>query len=185
MLYIILKQVIWRSRLYNLFAKIYQKYENMSNNKFRNMKIWAIINFGKFKKAPLESRFDISRNKLYIFSLHITCFKMIYNMFMFYEFDIFSNSWKWPKFRQFPENLEIKILCRYLKWIGLSDKFPIQWFIVCWSHVSSFKNYRGGGRPAPPQPLILQKCVVLHNSLQIRGSIMIKQRNYMIQIASC
>ena len=53
----------------------------------------------------LSSRnLNISRNKLYIWNLQITCFKMIYNMFIFWEFEIFSNFQKWPKFRLFREN---------------------------------------------------------------------------------
>ena len=53
----------------------------------------------------LSSRnLNISRNKLYIWNLQITCFKMIYNMFIFWEFEIFSNFRKWPKFRLFREN---------------------------------------------------------------------------------
>ena len=58
--------------------------------------------FHEIHKNFLKPRnLNISRNKLYILNLHITYFKMIYNMFMFYEFDNFSKSRKWPKFGNF------------------------------------------------------------------------------------
>ena len=65
--------MIWISRKYNLFPEIF---------KFRDFKI-TFMNLAKSIIA------HISRNKLYILILHITCFKMIYNMFKFQEFEIF------------------------------------------------------------------------------------------------
>ena len=51
----------------------------MSNNRFLEI-----------QKTPLKSgNLNISRNKLYIRNLQITCFETIYDMFTFYEFDIF------------------------------------------------------------------------------------------------
>ena len=72
-LYIILKHVIWRSQIYNLFREIF---------KFREDK--AIMYFAKFVNAFVKPRnLNFSRNKLYIWNLQITRFKMIYNMFVF------------------------------------------------------------------------------------------------------
>ena len=69
-LYIILKHVIWRFQIYNLFREIF---------KFREDK--AIIYFAKFVNAFVKPRnLNFSRNKLYIWNLKITRFKMIYNM---------------------------------------------------------------------------------------------------------
>ena len=72
-LYIILKHVIWRFQIYNLFREIF---------KFREIK--AIMYFAKFVNAVVKPRnLNFSRNKLYIWNLQITRFKMIYNMFVF------------------------------------------------------------------------------------------------------
>ena len=72
-LYIILKHVIWRFQIYNLFREIF---------KFREDK--AIMYFAEFVNAFVKPRnLNFSRNKLYIWNLQITRFKMIYNMFVF------------------------------------------------------------------------------------------------------
>ena len=72
-LYIILKHVIWRSKYITCFAK----YLNFA-------KIKAIMYFAKFVNASVKPRnLNFSRNKLYIWNLQITRFKMIYNMFVF------------------------------------------------------------------------------------------------------
>ena len=72
-LYIILKHVIWRFQIYNCFAK----YLNFA-------KIKAIMYFAKFVNAFVKPRnLNFSRNKLYIWNLQITPFKMLYNMFVF------------------------------------------------------------------------------------------------------
>ena len=48
--------------------------------------------FAKFFNAFLKPRnLNFSRNKLYIWNLQITRFKMIYDMFVFLEFEIFAN----------------------------------------------------------------------------------------------
>ena len=61
--------------------------------------------FAKFVNAFVKPRnLNFSRNKLHIWNLQISRFKMMYNMFVFYEFEIFSNFRKWPKFRLFREN---------------------------------------------------------------------------------
>ena len=73
-LYVILKHVIWRFQIYNLFR---EKYLNFA-------KIKAIMYFAKFVNAFVKPRnLNFSRNKLYIWNLQITRFKMIYNMFVF------------------------------------------------------------------------------------------------------
>ena len=72
-LYMILKHVIWRFQIYNLFREIF---------KFREDK--AIMYFTKFVNAFVKPRnLNFSRKKLYIWNLQITRFKMIYNMFVF------------------------------------------------------------------------------------------------------
>ena len=72
-LYIILKHVIWRFQIYNLFREIF---------KFRGF-TKAFTNFAKYIMLLSSRNLNISRNKLYIWNLQITCFKMIYNMFIF------------------------------------------------------------------------------------------------------
>ena len=72
-LYIILKHVIWRFQIFNLFAN----YLNLA-------KIKTIKYFAKFVNAFVKPRnLNFSLNKLYIWNLQITRFKMIYNMFEF------------------------------------------------------------------------------------------------------
>ena len=103
---------------------------------------------------------------------------MIYNMFIFWEFEIFSNFRKWPKFRLFRENCswnrETKIFSQYFWWFGLSDKFSFRRYIICWGNLSLSKiigggGGGGGGHPAPPHPFILQICVLsmVHNHLDM------------------
>ena len=65
-LYIILKHVIWRFQIYNLFREIFKFREDKSNNVVREIRKC-------FRKTA----------KLYIWNLQITCFKMICNMFVF------------------------------------------------------------------------------------------------------
>ena len=72
-LYIILKHVIWRFQISNLFREIFT---------FREDK--AIMYFAKFVNAFVKPRnLNFSRNKLYIWDLQITRFKMMCNMFVF------------------------------------------------------------------------------------------------------
>ena len=78
-LYIILKHVVWRFRIYNYFREIFKFRENMSKNRFRE------ISLSVHKIA-----------KLYIRNLQTTYFKMIYNTFIFLKFEIFSKSCSEP-----------------------------------------------------------------------------------------
>ena len=72
-LYIILKRVIWRFQIYNLFREKF---------KFRGFR--KHLRISRNTLLLLSSRnLNISRNKLYIWNLQITCFKVIYNMFIF------------------------------------------------------------------------------------------------------
>ena len=72
-LHIILKHVIWRFQIYNLFREIFKFHEDK-----------AIMYFAKFVNAFVKPRnLNFSRNKLYIWNLQITRFKMICNMFVF------------------------------------------------------------------------------------------------------
>ena len=73
---IILKRVIWRFQIYNFFAKC-----------LNFAKIKATMYFEKFLNAFVTTRnLNFSRNKLYIWNLQITHFKMISDMFVFKEF---------------------------------------------------------------------------------------------------
>ena len=72
-LYIILKHVIWRFQIYNLFREKF---------KFRGF-TKAFTNFANTLLLLSSRNLNISRNKLYIWNPQITCFKMIYNMFIF------------------------------------------------------------------------------------------------------
>ena len=72
-LYIILKHVIWRFQIYNLFREIFKFREDKSNNVFREI-----------RKCFVKPRnLNFSRNKVCIWNLQITRFRMIYNMFVF------------------------------------------------------------------------------------------------------
>ena len=93
MLYTILKHVIWILRIYNLFREIFE---------FRDFKK-AFMNFRNLLLLIFSPYVNISRNKLYVLILHITFFKMIYNISKFQEFEFFSNFKKWPKFDNFPK----------------------------------------------------------------------------------
>ena len=65
---IILKRVIWKFQIYNLLREKF---------KFRGF-MKAFKNFAKYIIAVIFAKF-----KLYIWNLQITCFKMIYDMFIF------------------------------------------------------------------------------------------------------
>ena len=57
----------------------------------------AFKNFAKYIIAFIFTKFIYFAKKLYIWNLHSTRFKMIHDIFMFYEFEIFSNFQKRPK----------------------------------------------------------------------------------------
>ena len=73
-LHIILKHVIWRFRIYNYFLEIFKFRENMSKTRFHeiSLSVRKIAKFKYFEKVIIYSK-----------SLQITCFKMIYNTFIF------------------------------------------------------------------------------------------------------
>ena len=70
---IILKRLIWRFQIYNLFRDIFTFCEGKSNNEFREI----------LKCFCKTAKLEFSRNKLYIWNLQITRFKMICDMFVF------------------------------------------------------------------------------------------------------
>ena len=80
-LYIILKHVVWRFRIYNYFREI---------SKFRDF-MNTLRNFAKSVFAHIFAKFKYFA-KVYIRNLQTKCFKMVYNMFIFLKFEIFSNS---------------------------------------------------------------------------------------------
>ena len=118
----------------------------MSNNRFRKNKEKAFLKW---------QNLNISRNKLYIRNLQITVFKVIYNMFMFYEFDIFRTPENGLNFDLFV-NLAHKIAkSKYFVDIQNESNSQINSFTMIYSllwSVLSFKNYRwwwcGGGHPS-------------------------------------
>ena len=71
-LYIILKHVVWRFRIYNYFRGIFKFRENMSKNRFReiSLSVHKIAKFGYFAKVrravpePLESHFAKIAHKI-------------------------------------------------------------------------------------------------------------------------
>ena len=69
-IYIILKRVIWRFQIYNLFREKF---------KFRGF-TKAFKNFAKYIIAFIFAKFKYFENKLYIWNLQITRFKMIYDI---------------------------------------------------------------------------------------------------------
>ena len=72
--YIILKRVIWRFQIYNLFCEKF---------KFRGF-TKAFKNFEKYIIAFIFAKFKyFGKQIIYIWDLQITRFKMIYDMFVF------------------------------------------------------------------------------------------------------
>ena len=57
-LYIILKHVVWRFRIYNYFSEIFKCRENMSKNKFRDisLSVHKIAKFEYFAKVIIYSK---------------------------------------------------------------------------------------------------------------------------------
>ena len=57
-LYIILKHVIWRFRIYNYFREIFKFRENMSKNRFReiSLSVHKIAKFEYFAKVIIYSK---------------------------------------------------------------------------------------------------------------------------------
>ena len=67
----------------------------MSNDRFREIQEISL------KIAKFEY---FAKQIIYIRNLQITCFKMIYNMFMFYEFDILRTPENGLNFDNFAKN---------------------------------------------------------------------------------
>ena len=57
-LYITLKHVIWRFRIYNYFREIFKFHENMSKNRFReiSLSVHKIAKFKYFAKVIIYSK---------------------------------------------------------------------------------------------------------------------------------
>ena len=95
------------------------------------------------------------------------CFKIIYNMFIFLKFEIFSEAIAellrshFLKIAHKVSKSKDKIFCRYVKCIRIFNKFPFQRYIFCWGKFRTSKIIGGGGGcPAPPPSLIMQKYSV-------------------------
>ena len=73
------------SRFYEQFSRNRRNLGHFWKFEYLNFaKIKAIMHFAKFLNAYVKPRnLNFSRNKLYIWNLQITCFKVIYNMFIF------------------------------------------------------------------------------------------------------
>ena len=103
----ILKQVIWRFQIYNILREIFRGFTKA-------------LRISQNTLLVLSSRnLSISRNNICIWNIQVTHFKMIHDMFVFYDFEMFSNFQKWPKFRLLRENCsrscKIKIFSRHFK----------------------------------------------------------------------
>ena len=92
-IYIILKRVIWRFQIYNLFREILKFCEDKSSNIFREIlkcfRKTAKFEFFAKQIIYLESTNHPLQNDMYL------CSK---------QFEIFSNFQKWPKIRLLREN---------------------------------------------------------------------------------
>ena len=75
----ILKQVIWKFQIYNILREIFRSFTKALRISQNTLLVLSLRNL------------NISRNKLYIWNIQITHFKMIHDMFVFYDFEIFSN----------------------------------------------------------------------------------------------
>ena len=91
-LYVALKHVIWGFWICNYFREIF-KFRDFMNTS-RNFEKFVLLVF--------------SRKILYWRNLQITCFKMIYNMFIFLKLEIFSDTHSGAIGESFRENLFIK-----------------------------------------------------------------------------
>ena len=80
--------------------------------------------FEKFLNAFVKLP-KISRKILYIWNLQITCFKIIYHMHVFLEFEIFLNFQNWPKFRVLRENAYKVLKSKYFRDILNDSDSPI------------------------------------------------------------
>ena len=72
--------MVWRFRIYNYFREIF-KFRDFMN---------TLRNFEKSVFAHMFAKYSIFRESNYIYSK--SRFKMVYNMFIFLKFEIFSNS---------------------------------------------------------------------------------------------
>ena len=76
---------------------------------------------------------------------------MIYNMFIFLKFEIFSNSHFGAFAESFRENCsesrEIKIFFKNLNYIGISKRFPLKRCIICLCY--GIGSQMNGGGEAP------------------------------------
>ena len=61
-LYIILKHVIWRFRIYNYFREIFKFRENISKNRFREISL-SVHKIAKFIFRESNYIFEISRSR--------------------------------------------------------------------------------------------------------------------------
>ena len=77
-------------------------------------------------KAFLKSRnLNILRSKLYIRNLQVTCIKIIYNMFMFHELDIFPTAENCLNFNNFAKIAHKIAKSKYFVDIQNESDFPI------------------------------------------------------------
>ena len=87
-LYIILKHVVWRFRIYNYFLEIFKFRDFM--NTLKNFAKTAFAHI--FEKFEYFAKVIIYYILLYIRNLQTTCFKMIYNVFIFLKFEFFPSA---------------------------------------------------------------------------------------------
>ena len=96
----------------------------------------------------------------------MTCFKAIY-IYIYITYSYFKSLTFFQTailepMRSISQKLLIKSrnqnIFQYLKWIGVSDKFRFQWYIVCWGQFSPSKLI--GGKGGGAHYLHLQKGVI-------------------------
>ena len=93
-LYIIVKHVVWRLRIYNYFREIFKFRDFMNTKKFREICFCSYFReIGIFRESNYI--FEISRPR---------ALQMMYNMFIILKFEIFSNSRSGAIAESFREN---------------------------------------------------------------------------------
>ena len=138
--------------------------------------------FAKFLNAFVKPRnLNFSRNKSYIWNLRITRFKMIYDIFVFQESEIFrtsKNGLKSDYFAKIAHKItKSKYFFRYLKRFGLLDKFPFRRCIICWGNL--IENYWWGA----PRTAASFYSAKLCSSLVIPGSSL--YQGFVVQRLNC
>ena len=98
----ILKLVIWRFQIYNILRETFRRFTK------------AFKNFSKYIIGFIFTKFKYFTKEI-ICNIQITHFKMIHDMFVFYDFEIFSN---------FQKGLNSDYFAKIVHKIAKSKYFP-------------------------------------------------------------